>query len=81
MWVDFVFLHIRGLGNTALVQHCKIFISSEKSMGRIVESRIDVPNLQLSLLSILGTCSCREIVRGVEREKRIVSVFPMHCSL
>lgn len=53
-------------------------------MGRIVESGIDVPNLQFSLLLILGTCSCREIIwggGGLEREKRIVCVFPMHCSL
>lgn len=78
-----VFSSIRGLNNAALVQYCKIFTSPEKSKGRIVESRIDVPNLKFSLLLVLGTCSPKEVVwgGGVERAKCIVSVFPMHCSL
>lgn len=44
-WV--LFSLVRGLGNAALVQYCKILISSERSVGRIVESRTDVANLQL----------------------------------
>lgn len=60
----FVFFSVRGLNNAALVQCCKIFTGSEKSKGRIVESRIDAPNLKFSLLLFLGTCSPREVVEG-----------------
>lgn len=73
-----VFSSIRGLNNAALVQYCKIFTSPEKSKGRIVESRIDVPNLKFSLLLVLGTCSPREVVWGGGwKEQSVLSLcFP-----
>lgn len=73
----FVFSSIRGLDNAALVQYCKIFTVSEKSKGRIVGSRIDVPNLKFSLLLVLGTCSPREVVVGGWKEQSVLSLcFP-----
>lgn len=60
----------------------KYLLAQRRAWEELLKSRIDVPSLQFSLLLILGTCSCREVLRGgVEREKCIVSVFPMHCSL
>lgn len=55
----------------------KYLLAQRRAWEELLKSRIDVPSLQFSLLLILGTCSCREVLRGGWKEKSVLSLcFP-----
>lgn len=64
----------------------KYLLAQRRAWEELLKSRIDVPSLQFSLLLILGTCSCREVLRGGGGKRKVYclcvshALFPMKAS-